>query len=299
MENKDKQILKAGSFYYSDGTFSNELDKSKTCIGICVIPPNFLPDGKARIMSLKEMDYNNPEKGSLQHVGMCWGQYGVDTPIKNQTLFTTIDKKAIGSYDRTIVGSSDEYGFLPTNRKNNALKTRKENKVDKGTTWNCIADIYLPSPYMVVNGKELLCPEYNSGAMSDFDGNGNTNILTKLHTVEDWKTVDKITNNSGPNYSPAAVCCTRYKTEGTQCGDWYLPSIGELGFVMARFKEIQNSLKTLGEQIAIALDDIHGYYWSSSEYDIEISFFMDARSACFEYVSKDYDDPFVRAFLMV
>lgn len=125
MENKDKQILKAGSFYYSDGTFSNELDKSKTFIGICVIPPNFLPDGKARIMSLKEMDYNNPEKGSLQHVGMCWGQYG------------------------------------------------------------------------------------------------------------------------------------------------------------------------------IAFDDIHGYYWSSSEYDIEIAFFMDARSACFEYVSKDYDDPFVRAFLMV
>ena len=229
--------MKAGSFYYSDGTFSNELDTTKTCIGICVIPKNFLPDGKARIMSLKEMDYNNPENGSLQHVSMYFGQYSVDTPLPNQINFTTIDPNAVGSYDGTTIGA-DTFGYLPTDRKDNTWETGKENKVDKGTKWNKYATIYLPSPYMKVNGKEVLCPQYNTNATSDFDGKGNTAILTNLHTIEDWKTVDKITNQTSPNHSPAAVCCARYKTEGTNSGDWYLPTIRELGFIMPRFNEI-------------------------------------------------------------
>ena len=262
--------MKAGSFYYSDGTYSNVLDKSKTCIGVCVIPSNFLPDGKARIMSLKEMDYNNPESGSLQHVEMYFGQFGVNTKIENKTTFTTIDPNAIDSYKGTTIGYNTE-GYLPTDRKDDVFQPEKENKVDKGTTWHKTAGVYLPSPYMVVNGKEVLCPQYNSGALSDFDGKGNTDILTKLHTVEDWKTVDKITNGIGSDCATAAVCCARYKTEGTQSGDWYLPSIGELGFIMPRFNEIQGSLQALGSDRTRTLTTSL-YYWSSSEYSNKNSF---------------------------
>ena len=292
-----KQQLSVGDFYYSDKTGSSTLDASKTCIGICVIPSNFLPDEKARIMSLKEMDYNNPENGSLQHVGMCWGQSGVDTPIKNQTTFTTIDIEAIGSYEGTTIGSKC-YGYLPTNRIDDSWKPGMENKVDKGTNWNGYVNVYVPSPYMIVNGKEVLCPQYNSNATSDFNGKSNTEILTKLHTAEDWKTVDKITNNGEPNYSPAAVCCARYHTEGTNSGDWYLPSIGELGFIMPRFNGIQNSLKALGERVVLPLDNDEYCYWSSSEYGGCNAFIMFANYSGFGYRHKNYGYPYVRAFLM-
>ena len=299
MENKDKQTLKAGSFYYSDGTYSNELDEIKTCIGVCVIPPNFLPDGKARIMSLKEMDYNNPENGSLKHVYLYWGQSGIDTTINNQTTFTTVDQNAIDTYEGTTIGSNEGYGYLPSNRQDiSSWVGAIVNNVDKGTKWYYNKTTFLPSPYMKVNGKEVLCPEYNSGALSDFDGKGNTAILTKLHTIEDWKMVDKITNRTSSNYSPAAVCCSRYKTEGTNSGDWYLPVIGELGFIMARFNEIQNSLHTLGSNTALPLGVINSSYWSSSECDSSYVFIWNPNRSCFSYGCK-YGYSFVRAFLMV
>ena len=247
-------------------------------------------------MSLKEMDNNNPENGSLSHVGMYCGQYDVDTPIKNQTTFTTIDPNAVGSYDGTTIGSNSG-GYLSTDRKDAAWQSGMENNVDKGTNWYSQANAYLPSPYMVVNGKEVLCPQYNSGALSDFDGKGNTAILTKLHTVQNWKTADKITNGSGSTYTPAAVCCARYKTEGTNSGDWYLPAIGELGFIAPRFNEIQNSLLVLGKNKAIPLHTNY-HYWSSTEYSKRFKLgFYTYFGMVFNYV-KDRQN-YVRAFRIV
>ena len=298
--------MSAGSFYYSDGTYSNELDTNKNCIGVCVIPKNFLPDGKARIMSLKEMDYKNPESGSLQHVGMYWGQYEVDTELPNLDKFTTIDPNAIGSYEGTTIGSNSYgYVYLSSNRKDEDLywKIGEENNIDKGTHWNSNKDeetiFYIPSPYMKVNGKDVLCPEYNSNATSDFDGKGNTDILTSLHTVEDWKTVSKITNEEKKPCYPAAVCCARYKTEGTNSGDWYLPTIGELGFIMPRFKEIQGSFQTLGERVAITLATGYSCYWSSLENDSKFAFCVDTGNSALGNYAKNYGYPYVRAFLMV
>ena len=296
---ENPEPLKAGSFYYSDGTFSNDLDTSKTCIGVCVIPKNFLPDGKARIMSLKEMDYNNPENGSLEHIKMYFGQNEVNTPIKNQTTFTTIDQNAVGSYEETTIGTNDRNGYLPSDRID-IFKNGIVNNVDKGTIWNPDADIYLPSPYIKVNGKEVLCPQYNSGALSDFDGKGNTDILTNLHTVEDWRTVSKITNDYYSNCALAAVCCARYKTEGTNSGDWYLPTIGELGFIVPRFNEIQNSLQTLGEQKALMFNVVYDYvYWSSSEYDSDGAFVIGPNDSQLGTSFKNSFYPYVRAFLAI
>ena len=77
-ENGDVKYLKGTTptgpelydYLYEDLTYGK--DTTKTAIGVCVIPPNVLPDGKARFMSVKGMnrgalpDYyedNNPDEG--------------------------------------------------------------------------------------------------------------------------------------------------------------------------------------------------------------------------------------------
>ena len=285
--------MKAGSFYYDDGTYSNELDTERNCIGICVIPPNFLPDRKARIMSLREMNTGYIEESSLEGNPMYWGQNEVDTAVPNSEFFTFVSKNAIDSYNEKTAYNKLVLTTLPlpSNKEYNGsgIKPKFENKVDKGTNWFYSSDNYcLPSPYMVVNGREVLCPQYNSGAMSDFNGKGNTEILANLHTAEDWKNGDlsEITNDTGSTFAPAAVCCMKYYTDGTEIGNWYLPSIGELGFVAARFKEIQGSLlKLQEEECGVPLKDsgleignntnVYPYYMTSSEYDRERFFCFD------------------------
>ena len=66
---------------------------------------------------------------------------------------------------------------------------------------------------------QLLNSQYytnGNNAISDFDGVGNTKVLTGLATGQsDWKTAASIINNSGSTYYPAACCCWRYHTLGT------------------------------------------------------------------------------------
>jgi len=59
----------------------------------------------------------------------------------------------------------------------------------------------------------------------------------------------------------------QFYTDGTQQGDWYLPSMGEMGFVVARYKKIIEIFQYLYSVGAIAedgTDNIPGYGASSS-----------------------------------
>ena len=54
----------------------------------------------------------------------------------------------------------------------------------------------------------------------------------------------------------------QFYTDGTQQGDWYLPSMGEMGFVVARYKkivEIFNYLYSVGAFAEDGTDNIPGY----------------------------------------
>ena len=64
-------------------------------------------------------------------------------------------------------------------------------------------------------------------------------------------------------YSPysAATYCYNYITEGTEKGDWYLPSAKELMKLVSSKNTISSSLASVG---GTSLD---GKYWSSTEYN--------------------------------
>ena len=63
-------------------------------------------------------------------------------------------------------------------------------------------------------------------------------------------------------------CCSHYHTPGTSAGDWYLPAIGELVFIMPDLAKIRTRLSEIH---ALYPNDCISslastYYWSASEY---------------------------------
>ena len=104
--------------------------------------------------------------------------------------------------------------------------------------------LLIPSPYTSDGGKNS---EYfqapgdgGNNILADFDGSViNKKYLEQIQGGEDWKTSHTINNASGVQDFPYIQCCWRYHTDGTNQGDWYVPSAGEVGYVCAKFAEIQ------------------------------------------------------------
>ena len=105
------------------------------------------------------------------------------------------------------------------------------------------------------------------------------------------KSVIPITNSDSEGNYPAACCCARFKTIGTnsfvdmlnrntvddtkeywkQNKVWYMPACGELGYILPNFSVNNvalNNIKSLyGSSVAVQLGSGY-YYWSSSEYSM-------------------------------
>ena len=212
-------------------------------IGVEVIPSehNVYENGKGGVISLKNMSLNEPQKGTLEtDVKVCWGPV-VDTQMKNYN-------KVVVESGSTL--SSQNFGYL-----------------NKNGNYNYNSG-HIPSPFNEdfsrnVNYSDTAGTAYN--ALSDFQGKGNTAILINTRGVKDYEIW---TPSNTVNDYPAASVCHMYYTEGTKQGDWYLPSAGELGYLMPFWDEVKKCFaviqKYYGEEKGIMVLDGAGL-WTSSE----------------------------------
>ena len=251
---------------------------------------------------------------------MYWGGYGTDISGKSdglgrgnsitngllnyQKVITTPDAT---SKEGTALSSS-YYAYIPRQAAIGGTPTRNNSP-------------YAPSPY---NGDDYMSGGYNSSygttaydagetslnALADFKGIVNTKIITDLATSELWKTLPSITNNSGEGYYPAACCCARYHTIGTKAfkdctatelkkgtGFWYLPACGELGYIIPRLFDINNTISQLNTAYGVGVQLGTGnYFWSSSEYNNNYARYVGSSNGRVSYYIKD-DNYRVRAFL--
>jgi hypothetical protein len=123
----------------------------------------------------------------------------------------------------------------------------------------------------------------------------------------DWS--GTITNDSNAGNYPAACCCRRFSTIGTNPGDWYLPAVGELAYLPVRLKEINLSLIALEKYVsAIRVGGInsqwpsgtYGYWcWSSSEFSSTDARYVSTNSGYVDDLDKSYTNTNnrVRAFI--
>ena len=221
---------------YWDGSYvkttplSNYNTSLGTAVGVVVVPERFAPDGKARIVSLYGADSNGNRVSS--DVGMIWGPNDTNTSLINYTKIPTTDNNGSTSTGSHINGylSSDNF-------------TGATSYVDSKAKYYGKTP-YIPSPYL---GDEPN-PEYyktidGNNALSDFNGLSNTQTLVGLGT-------DYVAANAAWEYK-----------DGSNNLQWYLPAMGELGYIMPRFNEINSVINSLGGFAVASVDT----FWSSSE----------------------------------
>lgn len=136
-----------------------------TPIGIIVIPADFLPDGKARLMSLYNIDAN----GVYSDTAVKFSTKTADTALKNFNKVPTTDN--LGS---TTTGTNN-FGYLPSDA---FVGQGPQSYVDPKAYYN-YNSLFIPSPYK----GDAFNPEYSksisgyNNCMSDLDGQKNTTTL--------------------------------------------------------------------------------------------------------------------------
>ena len=251
---------------------SNVLDPSLgyTPIGICVAKTGFFGENEpARFMSLKYMNYTTPETGSLTSQGMYWGNYGTDLNMIPNIQVTHNG----GIYN----------GYFTVDYYDSSSKTNKIPSVfDTNNEWNT-----------------SILGEVNQYATTDIDGRNKTDLMLASATSQStWKTDTTITNESGAGYAPAACCCDRYHTVGTNAGDWYLGASGEMCMIIVQKTAINSKLAQIAAvystdcMSSLAANN----YWSSTEYSSNLAYRVNAYAGGINRGNK-YDNYYVVAML--
>lgn len=245
--------LAVGTYLYNNGTTGTTANSN--VVGVCVIPDGLLPDRKARFMSVKAITKASTA-GSTSEESIIWSSNYSRTVLPKQ--YTQVPCVGLNEHQGTgviinQVEHSNGNGYMPSDSENGNF-TALTNPYDSVTMFAYNDnDHHIPSPFMN-NGafNENYSTLFTTGgtainnALSDFDGFRNTQILIKDADVV------------------AAKHCAIFNP-GYGEGEWYLPAVGELGFIMPRFKVINSKLSELGSS-GVQLRDRNGVYWSSTEY---------------------------------
>lgn len=260
-----KIILVSMNDYLSE----NYIAKFYTPIAIIVIPSSHTSDNTIRCISLMPMNCNTPFDGG-EFQCMTWGVKENMSALTNYNTYpyasspysTTASTKSIGTY--TAGGDnlycSFEQAFRYTTEYNENNKTTLYY-----TTQHTGADkVHAPIPYLSdgVSKNEA----YHTGCLVDMDGKSNTEKIIDARGSKDYSSWKPTATGVLDDY-PAASCCNMYQTKGTSQGDWYLPSIGELCYVIPYIKRINTMLEFCG---GIPFGDSTStegdlFLWSSTE----------------------------------
>ena len=276
-----------------DNTKLEDYTEGYTPIGVVVVPGNHdvYGDGSCGVMSLKAMNCDTPSTGGTSEQYMYWGGYGDDISLPN------LDQVPNGNTSNGIPTGQISYAYLPSDKFSGTQCAH-----DTDAYYN--SQSYIPSPYLTDGSRnpgyyQTSSPSSSSNALADFDGKGNTaKIITQRGTKDynSWKPG----RTTQADY-PAASCCDMFYTDGTSQGDWYLPAMGELGYIMPPFNKINQAIANLrqahGSSVGVELITNYGN-WSSTGYSSYRARNVATSNGYVSYFDKGFGQ-YVRAFLRV
>jgi hypothetical protein len=324
-------------YLYSDLSTSKNLNSAKTVIGIEVIPGSHMSDGKTRYVSVKNMSRSNPEAGSVETGNestnsaamIPWGNYNDDVDgLTNYStgaygLATGGDVTEANPYGLVnSVGSVTNPVFLTSDYDNgvdnNQYPFFEGAYIQPPLTSSGVTKGFIPYPFNADGTKNTLYSSNGEGmAITDMDGAGNTDTLIERMDIEGWQTGElNTTVGDGSDIStvnhPAAVACYRFNPASSNTAhQWYLPSIGELGYLFANIAKINAKIDALpsGQGVklgmlnsqTLSVGSLGGWLWSSSEYNVNNAWGLYLGNGSLDnghYSSKDTanEDGRVRAF---
>lgn len=124
-------------------------------------------------------------------------------------------------------------------------------------------------------------------------GKWNTDKCLHMCIKEQKKLSHGVTNNYRAGYCAPVCCCVVYSTPGTNKGDWYLPSVGEL-YQIAANEKIINQKRTL----LLNSGYIYNWHYSSREKSNEFEYIVALKNGTIGDYSKKYNY-FTLSFLAV
>lgn len=227
----------------------------KTPIGIVVVPNTHTIDRKGRMMSLDLMSVDNPDTGSKTGSFQVDDadtqfEYGChDITANNPNVYDGGIPNIFSQGEQRIYQFNAHGGALSTNLTpdKNYEYLRVSNPYDTTVWYYNSSRIkgYVPSPYINdIDVNKFYFQKSDCGTY-DMNGKSNTEWLldeSRTYAQANWKTDAILENKWNVGYNAPACATWRYHTIGTKQGDWFLPSIGELGYIAVRAKEIQESL---------------------------------------------------------
>lgn len=227
----------------------NDIPYGSTPFGVVVIPSshNVYGTGECAIVSLKHMNRFSATGESNKYIGPCWADEEfistdiVEIPNRKNLILTKNEDYT--SEDSLISGS---YCCLPSDDFYVRYDGAEQSITDSLAYYRFVRsnydieypdDGYIPSPYL--NGDKN--PEY----YKNFKNSAYQNTLGDFNGKENTANICKIMSNNSPMC--AAKACQVYYTVGTNPGDWYLPAAGELGYLVARLRTINNAIQSLND----------------------------------------------------
>jgi hypothetical protein len=273
-ENNGPQLL---DYLFTDGTFGSEIG-DKVPVGICVAPASHFADGKARFMSLKEMSASDTA-GTTEHTSLGWGTANTDAGLTKYSSVAVVDSEG------ALKGVNQNYGFIPSKRAEWSSASQPAARPVEGVYYAGNMDPNNPSPYpFLADGS--LNPDYSA---TEFDGSPIVNMLSDVNGAANTTTLvglgsDYVAANACHNFAP-----------GVHDGEWYLPAIGELGYMIALYDDINAKITAAGEGNGVVVAPSN-FYWSSTG--------VSESGACNLRMNNGYvgnldktGTPYVRAFL--
>lgn len=205
----DEGGIKLMDYLFTDGSIGRNIG-NKTPVAIAVAPASHFADGKWRFMSLKSMSASSTS-GSTTNETMAGGQNAKSyLPTKYGDGAVTINED--GTYKGVVWRAnlpSDKSGFTTEYA---GLKYKGANSGN-----------HCPSPFLSNGEKNNVYYTSGSQCLYDTDGVGNTTALKEFPACV------------------AAIACATF-APGIYDGQWYLPAMGELGYVMVQWSRIQAAI---------------------------------------------------------
>ena len=276
-----------------------------TPIGIVAIPSSHTDEKRPRIISLVEMSISTPDIGTLTYYkNISWG--GGNHSIENlleRNYYPYLERSPSDFTESSTVKYNVAQIFMPSDYFSISF-TKFENPLNSIEYFRNGYGYCMCSPYKEDGSKE---PRYfdtsnSRNVLADFDGKGNTDKILQVDNSYStaWKTAEYLSTEGGNQYiHPAAQCCWRFHTEGTNQGDWYLPSAGEIGYAVARHNAIRTSMIILNNQYneeLIAFISTDFDYWSSTPYEKSYASTISFEAGNIYNIGKS-TNRYVRAFL--
>lgn len=111
----------------------------------------------------------------------------------------------------------------------------------------------------------------NSTTAGDITSTDQTALNGRENTDKALELADGTTANTQAAFA-AFAAVNRFRTNGTNGGDWYLPSKGELSLYQANYADINAKITAIKNASSSIVNTVNSYQWSSTEHSSNQSF---------------------------